>query len=59
MFKKLVQMISEMDGQLDGLAVMDKINKAFEAGKISWKDHELLIDIASYYGVGKDSQKGA
>ena len=45
MFKKLVEMIVEVKNMDDFNVVSGTIDKMFDQGKISWKDHELLHDL--------------
>ena len=45
-FKQLVMEISEIESENDRRIVCGDIDKSFEHGKISWKDHEILYNLA-------------
>lgn len=42
MYKKLVQMIIDANSEEDVNVTCSMIDRAFNDGKISWKDHEQL-----------------
>lgn len=47
MFKKFVQMIVEYDGRDDAIQNVfygeNGIDRAYQSGKIAWKEHQLLL----------------
>lgn len=51
MFKKIVCAISEIKTEADRMACYDQIDKAFDAEKISFDDHEMLYQLASMVSV--------
>ena len=53
-FKQLVKEIHGIETISDIADVSDKINKSFESGQITSDDHEVLYDIAGYYGFAKN-----
>ena len=50
-FKQLVQMIHDIETEDDRNKTWGEINKSFESDKITWKDHEMLYDLASMVRV--------
>lgn len=53
MYKKLVQEIIDITDKDSFCRVCGDINRAFENGKISYKDHEQLFDLISFVERGK------
>ena len=51
MFKKLVKMIAGIKVEADRHDAWTEIEKAYQAGKISWDDHETLYTLASMVKV--------
>ena len=46
-FKQLVEALSQVHSKEDTNEVMGQIDNSFQAEKISWKDHEMLYELAS------------
>lgn len=46
MFKKIVSAIAAINTQEDVNTVYGMIDTAFQQEKITWKDHEVLFEIA-------------
>ena len=47
MFKKIVRAISEIKSEADRNDCYNQIDKAFDAEKISFDDHEMLYKLAA------------
>lgn len=46
-FKQLVEALSHVHSKEDTNEVMGQIDNSFQAERISWKDHEILYELAS------------
>ncbi len=51
MFKKLVKFIAAIKTESDRNSCFTQIDRAFDAEKISWDDHETLYSLASMVKV--------
>lgn len=51
MFKKLVKSIASVKTEADRNGCFAQIDRAFDAEKISWDDHETLYSLASMVKV--------
>ena len=58
-YKQLVKLIHDMKTDIDRNDAVHMIDISFEYGKITWIDHEMLIDLVCMIGVTCDHCRGA
>lgn len=44
-YKQLVMQIHDIESEIDANDAIHEIDESYGEGKITWKDHETLIDI--------------